>query len=200
MSEKYSSICIAAKQKGEPPTCGVSPNAVLLSRQLAGNDGIVDQTVQRIHEQHVVHRAGQRLPQGRAETVEEASAHHHQQERKRLTQKARHTLPAGIFEQPALFKHQQDGETREAGILCQNVIHKTNEFIRAIQNDQPLTCPGEAGLATVLTYEKLFENGLPEVEAIEPVIREEDKLWTPNVGQILKKAYQNMEMPESFNL
>ena len=100
----------------------------------------------------------------------------------------------------AVLTIEQNGETREMGVLCQNVIHKTSEFIRAIENDLPLTCPGEAGLATVLTYEKLFENGLPEVEAIEPVIREEDKLWTPNVGQILKKAYQNMEMPESFNL
>lgn len=93
----------------------------------------------------------------------------------------------------------KNGETCEMGVLCQNVIHKTSEFIRAIENDLPLTCPGEAGLASVLTYEKLFENGLPDVEAIEPVIREEDKLWSPHVGSILKKAFETMSMPETFN-
>ena len=93
----------------------------------------------------------------------------------------------------------EHGQQQELGVLCQNVIHKTNEFIRAIENDLPLTCPGEAGLASVLTYEKLFENGLPDVESIQPVIREDLQLWSPNVGQILKNAYQNMEMPETFH-
>lgn len=92
----------------------------------------------------------------------------------------------------------ENGETHEAGVLCQNVIHKTNEFIRAVENDLPLTCPGEAGLATVLTYEKLFENGLPDVEAIEPVIREEDKLWSPNVGKVLKDAFAERKLPREM--
>ena len=92
----------------------------------------------------------------------------------------------------------ENGEKQELGVLCQNVIHKTAEFIRAVENDLPLACPGEAGLATVLTYEKLFENGLPDVEAIQPVIQEPDKLWTPHVGQILKDAFEQEKLPESF--
>lgn len=92
----------------------------------------------------------------------------------------------------------ENGETHEAGVLCQNVIYKTSEFIRAVENDLPLTCPGEAGLASVLTYEKLFENGLPEVEAIEPVIREEDKLWSPNVGKVLKDAFAQRRLPREM--
>ncbi len=93
----------------------------------------------------------------------------------------------------------ENGATHEMGVLCQNVIHKTSEFIRAVENDLPLTCPGEAGLASVLTYEKLFENGLPEVEAIQPVIREKHQLWTPHVGGILKNAFETMQMPKTFN-
>jgi len=92
----------------------------------------------------------------------------------------------------------ENGDKQELGVLCQNVIHKTNEFIRAVENDLPLACPGEAGLATVLTYAKLFENGLPDVEAIQPIIQEPDKLWTPHVGQILKDAFEKEELPESF--
>ena len=93
----------------------------------------------------------------------------------------------------------EHGATTELGVLCQNVIHKTAEFIRAVENDLPLVCPGEAGLATVLTYEKLFENGLPEVENIQPVIKETDKLWTPCVGRILKDAFEKQELPNGFS-
>lgn len=93
----------------------------------------------------------------------------------------------------------ENGEKQELGVLCQNVFHKTAEFIRAVENDLPLTCPGEAGLATVLTYEKLFENGLPDVEQIQPVIREEHQLWTPNVGQILKDAFEKQALPNGFS-
>lgn len=92
----------------------------------------------------------------------------------------------------------EHGQTTELGALCQNVIHKTTRFIRSVENDQPLTCPGEAGLATVLTYEKLFENGLPDVEAIQPVIREEDKLWSPHVGQMLKDAFAQNRLPREM--
>lgn len=92
----------------------------------------------------------------------------------------------------------ENGKTAELGVLCQNVIHKTAEFIRAVENDLPLVCPGEAGLASVLTYEKLFENGLPDVENIQPVIREEDKLWTPHVGQVLKDAFAQRRLPREM--
>ena len=59
--------------------------------------------------------------------------------------------------------------------------------------------PGEAGLATVLTYEKLFENGLPDVENIQPVIRQEHQLWSPHVGQALKNAFAEGVLPQRFS-
>ncbi len=90
------------------------------------------------------------------------------------------------------------GKMTEMGALCQNVIHKTNVMIRAIENDLPLVCPGEAGLATVLTYEQLFENGLPDVENIQPVIREEEKLWSSAVGQVLRSAFEEQKLPREF--
>jgi len=94
----------------------------------------------------------------------------------------------------------ENGTKRELGVLCQNVIHKTNEFIRAVENDLPLACPGEAGLATVLTYERLFENGLPDVENIQPVIREEHQLWSPRVGQVLRSGFEAMKLPREMGM
>lgn len=94
----------------------------------------------------------------------------------------------------------ETGSKRELGVLCQNVIHKTNEFIRAIEEDLPLTCPGEAGLATVVTYERLFENGLPDIENIQPVIREEHQLWSPNVGSALCKGFDAMKLPRELGI
>ena len=70
---------------------------------------------------------------------------------------------------------------------------------RTLNSYRPLVCPGEAGLASVLTYEKLFENGLPEVENIQPVIKETDKLWTPYVGRILKDAFEKQKLPNGFS-
>lgn len=94
----------------------------------------------------------------------------------------------------------ESGAQRELGVLCQNVIHKTSQFIRAIENDLPLSCPGEAGLATVLTYERLFENGLPDVESIQPVIREEQLLWSPQVADALRAGFEAGRLPRELGL
>ena len=41
-------------------------------------------------------------------------------------------------------------------------------------------------------------SNLPDVEAIQPVIREEDKLWSPHVGQMLKDAFAQNRLPREM--
>jgi len=88
----------------------------------------------------------------------------------------------------------------ELGFLRENVLYKTLQFIRCIEDDLPLTCPGEAGLATVETYERLFENGLPDVENIQPVISEEKQLWSPAVGGVMRAAHAQMKLPRELGM
>ncbi len=115
------------------------------------------------------------------------------------------------FEKASIHIERAEGESSVLTLNDENGVHvlgelkekplnKICQFIRAIEEDGPLTCPGEAGLATVLTFERLFEKGLPDVEAIQPVIREEEKLWSPKVGPVLRSAHAQGKLPRELGL
>ena len=52
----------------------------------------------------------------------------------------------------------------------------------------------------MLTYERLFENGLPDVENIQPVIREEQLLWSPQVADALRAGFEAGRLPRELGL
>jgi predicted dehydrogenase len=92
------------------------------------------------------------------------------------------------------------GKTRKLGTLSEGVSCKIEGMIRSLEEGAPLTCPGDAALASVISNELLFRDNLSGVETIRPIQADDEKIWVPGVGEKLRKAYTARQLPREMGL
>lgn len=90
------------------------------------------------------------------------------------------------------------GHERELGYTHEGVAMKLKAMIDAVAKDAPLTCPGEAGLASMISNDMVFQHDLADVETFHPIVEDAESIWAPGVGETLRAAYEARALPKEM--
>lgn len=92
------------------------------------------------------------------------------------------------------------GQVTDCGRLTAAYHDKLAAMRRAIADDAPLPCPGQAGLASMISNAMVFQNDLNDVETIRPVCEDDNGIWAPGLDDKLRRAYKESLLPREMGV
>lgn len=100
----------------------------------------------------------------------------------------------------ALTSRDAAGRERDWGRLTASYDSKIEAMVRAIEDGAPLTCPAEAGLASMVSNALVFANDLNDVETLRPLAEDETGVWAPGLADTLRAAFAARRLPREMGL